>query len=201
MPSNTQNRSCLAPGNVTERRKITIWVDLAINVLSTLLLAASNNCAQILSSPTRAEIGSAHSRKKWLDIGVPSVRNLATIPLWRTCLWILLFTSSIPLHFVYNSAIFSSRQAREYHAFAVTEDFHNVDIGRTSSWISQSFLQTASIAFVKGKAKLTSTNPAGVMQRNFSSLVNMTNAECLRNYAQDRSRSNWHNLLVSVGRL
>ncbi|PPJ52789.1 hypothetical protein CBER1_11444 [Cercospora berteroae] len=166
-------------GSCTTSRKITIWVDLAINVLSTLLLAASNNCAQILSSPTRADIARAHGRMKWLDTGVPSVRNLGTIPIWRSCLWILLFASSIPLHLMYNSSIFSSRQSHNYNAFAVTEDFQNVDISHASDWISEPILQTA-----------------GVLQRNFSSLTRMGNAECLRNYTQPQFLTNWHNLLI-----
>lgn len=88
----------MTQGSCKTSRSVTLWVDLATNVLSTLLLAASNNCAQILSSPTRTDMSRAHGAGKWLDIGVPSIRNLSGIAFWRTCLWMLLFTSSIPLH-------------------------------------------------------------------------------------------------------
>ncbi|CAK1366679.1 unnamed protein product [Cercospora beticola] len=116
---------------------------------------------------------------KWLDIGVPSVRNLRIIPVWRSSLWILLFASSIPLHLMYNSSIFSSRQSHNYNAFVVTEDFPNIDISHASGWISGPILQTAI-----------------ELQRNFSGLVRMSNAECLRSYTQSQFLTDWHNLLI-----
>ncbi|KAK0260989.1 hypothetical protein LTR35_017931 [Friedmanniomyces endolithicus] len=73
-------------------------IELLINALSTLLLGASNTCAQLLSAPTSQEVDRAHAEGRWLDIGVPGVRNLFSIKSWRVKLWILLFASSIPLH-------------------------------------------------------------------------------------------------------
>ncbi|KAL3303890.1 hypothetical protein RB213_015994 [Colletotrichum asianum] len=61
----------------------TLWPDLAINIMSTLLLGARNSCAQLLSSPSRRDIDIAHIKGKWLDVGVPSVRNLGHIVLAR----------------------------------------------------------------------------------------------------------------------
>ena len=74
------------------------WLHVAINLISTILLAASNYCMQCLSSPTRAEVDKAHSRHVWLDIGVPSVRNLPRVKWSRIVLWLLLGLSSAPLH-------------------------------------------------------------------------------------------------------
>lgn len=78
----------------------TTAIHLFINLLSSLLLGASNYCMQRLTAPTRKEIDHAHSQKKWLDIGMPSVRNLPFISKSRLTLWILLALGSIPLHFV-----------------------------------------------------------------------------------------------------
>lgn len=75
-------------------------VHIIVNVLSTLLLGASNGCMQLLLAPTRAEIDRAHEKQIWLDIGVPSFRNLRHISGRRVCLWSLLALSSIPLHFL-----------------------------------------------------------------------------------------------------
>ena len=75
-----------------------LWLHIAINVLSTMLLGASNYCMQCLCSPTRAEIDKAHARKTWLDIGIQSMRNLSKIGRMRMTLWIILAASSIPLH-------------------------------------------------------------------------------------------------------
>lgn len=77
---------------------ISTYGHLLINILGTLLLSASNNCAQLLSSPSHEDITAAHGEGKWLDIGVPSLRNLRGIPWWRSLLWAVLMLSSIPLH-------------------------------------------------------------------------------------------------------
>jgi hypothetical protein len=71
-----------------------------INLLSSLLLGASNYCMQPLVAPARKEIDVAHTVGHALDIGVPSVRNLFHIAPSRALLWFLLGLSSIPLHFV-----------------------------------------------------------------------------------------------------
>lgn len=71
---------------------------LLINVFSTILLAASNYTMQVLSSPTRADLDRAHANGDWLDIGLLSWRNLRRIPRGRMVLWLLLASSSIPLH-------------------------------------------------------------------------------------------------------
>ena len=69
-----------------------------INLLSTILLGASNKCMQILAAPTRKETDKAHSGSIWLDIGVPSIRNVRHIAKTRVAVWFLLGLSSVPLH-------------------------------------------------------------------------------------------------------
>jgi hypothetical protein len=78
----------------------TTGLQLLINAVSSLLLGASNYCMQRLVAPTRKEIDDAHEKGKWLDIGIPSVRNLFSISKKRLGLWVLLAMSSIPLHFL-----------------------------------------------------------------------------------------------------
>lgn len=53
---------------------------------------------QCLSAPTRKEVDEAHAKGKWLDIGVPSVRNLTSIPKLRLGMWVGLGLTSLPLH-------------------------------------------------------------------------------------------------------
>ena len=78
---------------------------------------------QILSAPTRKEIDKAHARKKWLDIGVPSVRNLKNVATKKVVMWCLLGLSSLPLHLLYNSLIFYSLATNEYDIIFATEGF------------------------------------------------------------------------------
>lgn len=74
------------------------YLHFAINLLSTILLSSSNYCMQCLSAPTRKEVNTAHAKGVWLDIGIPSMRNLRYIDRRRVILWGLLGLSSLPLH-------------------------------------------------------------------------------------------------------
>ena len=74
------------------------WLHIAINVIGTILLSASNYTMQSISVPTRKEIDAAHTMGKYLDIGLPSLRNLNG---WRKkTLFALLVLSTLPLHFL-----------------------------------------------------------------------------------------------------
>lgn len=69
-----------------------------INVLSTILLSASNYTMQVLNSPTRYELDLAHAGGKWLDIGLVSFHNLRIISRKRAAICIVIAASSLPLH-------------------------------------------------------------------------------------------------------
>lgn len=69
-----------------------------INVLSTVLLSASNYTMQVLNAPTRYEMDRAHANGKWLDVGLLSVHNMRIISSKRAALCLVLAVSSLPLH-------------------------------------------------------------------------------------------------------
>ena len=73
-------------GECKKTRGLNVWVHLVVNVLSTLLLGASNYCMQVLSAPTREELVRAHAKRLWLRIGIPSFRNLRYIARGRACM-------------------------------------------------------------------------------------------------------------------
>lgn len=81
-----------------EWEKVNMVIHFVINVLSTILLSASNYGMQCLSAPTREEVDKAHTQRYWLDIGVLSFRNLKRIAMRRRLLWIMLAISLVPLH-------------------------------------------------------------------------------------------------------
>ena len=112
----------LISGSCATTKRASTWIHLGINVLSTLLLSASNYCMQILTAPTRSEIDLAHSKGTWLDIGVPSMRNLRWISRYRVCIWILLAGSSLPLHLLYNSAVYDTLTANVYTVYGGSKD-------------------------------------------------------------------------------
>ena len=104
-------------------KRLDLWLHLGINLLSTLLLGASNYTMQCLSAPTRDEIDKAHQQRISLDVGTLSFQNLRRISWRRVILWWLLALSSIPLHFMYNSAVFSTLSTHPYSAAVVSHDF------------------------------------------------------------------------------
>ncbi len=85
-------------GSCDKVSNMDIWVHLLINAISTLLLGGSNYCMQCLCAPNRQEIDRAHAKGQFLDIGVPSYRNLSCIAWPRVIMWWILGLSSIPLH-------------------------------------------------------------------------------------------------------
>lgn len=71
---------------------------IAINVMGTILLGASNFTMQCLTAPTRKQVDEAHAKGKYLDIGLPSPKNLRG---WKKkILFTLLVLSTVPLHFL-----------------------------------------------------------------------------------------------------
>lgn len=90
----------LHQGDCTVVKRVNSAAHVLINILSTLLLSASNLTLQLLAAPTRKEVDDAHASGVWLDIGVPSFRNLRRISRISVAVWCLLAASSIPLHFL-----------------------------------------------------------------------------------------------------
>lgn len=88
----------LIKGDCGQVKNMNRLIHIVINVFSSILLSGSNYCMQCLSAPTRTDIDRAHTAENWLDIGIPSIRNLEHISRRRFYLWLLLGLSSIPLH-------------------------------------------------------------------------------------------------------
>jgi hypothetical protein len=98
MSSTNDGKKPLYDGDCEAVRKLNIGAHLLINVLSTLLLGASNYCMQCMSAPTRKEVDEAHSNGSFVDIGVQSLRNMNKISKKRKRLYLFLGLSSLPLH-------------------------------------------------------------------------------------------------------
>ena len=163
---------------------MSLWLHLAINVLSTLLLGASNYCMQCLTSPTREEVDRAHSRHIWLDIGIPSVRNLRRVSWYKIILWWLLAISGIPLHLLYNSAVFSTLSTPEYSVFIGAPDLVS-GVGINYS------------APIEGYT--TSPNTTLNYLKNVSTWSKLANEECITAYGQAFVSNRGDVLAVSSG--
>ncbi|KAL1638769.1 hypothetical protein SLS58_008583 [Diplodia intermedia] len=110
-------------GDCKEVKRLGVWIHLAINVLSSLVLGGSNYCLQCLSAPTREEVDKAHAEGSWLHIGVPNIRNLRRSRKSKACIWAVLGLSSIPFHLLYNSTFYTSTVTHAYDIYFASPDF------------------------------------------------------------------------------
>ena len=88
----------LTTGTCSSMKKLNVGIHVVINILSTVLLAGSNYCMQCLSAPDRHLVNAIHMQGRWLDVGIPSFRNIIYISQKQRRLWWLLGLSSLPLH-------------------------------------------------------------------------------------------------------
>ncbi|KAJ5655357.1 hypothetical protein N7507_007307 [Penicillium longicatenatum] len=118
--ANTRNggKTTLMRGYCGKMHNLSTVMHWVINLLGTSVLSASNFGMQCLVAPTRTDIDRAHKKHSWLDIGVPSVRNLFRISSKRSFLWLCLCLSSLPFHLLYNSAIYYTTAVPAYDIFA-----------------------------------------------------------------------------------
>ena len=167
----------LQQGDCNTTKRIDLWLHLLINLLSTLLLGASNYSMQCLSSPTRNDIDKAHRQHVWMDVGVPSIRNILRISWPRKILWFALLCSSFPLHLLYNSVVFSSISVSEYRVFGVTSDF------------------LTGAAFDHGDTINPEIRGRLSVLQNASALTRLENEACVATFSQSLV-SEWSDLLL-----
>ncbi|KAI4102204.1 MAG: hypothetical protein LQ339_004728 [Xanthoria mediterranea] len=122
-------------GECSKAQQLSSRLHIVINILSTILLSISNVCMQLLAAPTRQEIDEAHGKFIWLDIGVPSFRNLWHINIKRRVILIFLAVTSIPLHFFYNSTIIPTVAVNTYAYIAVSSEFLHGGAWNTSETV------------------------------------------------------------------
>lgn len=87
--------SAIYTGSCATAKNINWGLHALINVCVVVLVAGANYVFQVLSSPTRPEVAAAHDKKRWLDIGIPSIRNFAHISNGRVFLSLIILVSAI----------------------------------------------------------------------------------------------------------
>lgn len=173
------DRTGLCPvstGNCRRISNLGIAAHVVINIISSVLLSASNFCMQCLSAPTRADIDRQHKRGMWMDIGVPSIRNLTQISSVRFGLWLLLAASSMPLHLLYNAAAFKTISANGYTVATMASSTVN-------SHMTAGTLDFTALGLPNGL--------------NFSNVRNLTTKDCVAAYGT-QLLSEYRDLLIVV---
>ncbi|KAK3301241.1 uncharacterized protein B0H64DRAFT_471194 [Chaetomium fimeti] len=116
-------RSAVFEGDCGRAAAVDWGLHAVINVFVVVLVGAANYVFQVLSSPTREEVAAAHQRGGWLDIGIPSLRNLKRIEGGRALLAVVVLATAVFTQIMYNAVIFVSQTAPDYKAAMVGEAF------------------------------------------------------------------------------
>lgn len=173
-------------GDCTSVRSWDRGIHIIINILSTLLMGASNLTLQLIAAPTRKEVDRAHAKGIWLDIGVPSVKNLLSISRLNLLIWCCLAVSSLPIHFLYNSAVFSSLTVNQFGYAVVTEGFLTGSAWNTNRTTGCGPVVSGSL-YDNRAVELESFSFVSYMQKdyqgNLTKYHNLTKLECLNAYS------------------
>ncbi|KAM7184481.1 hypothetical protein V8F33_012942 [Rhypophila sp. PSN 637] len=112
-------------GNCDDIGRDDLWIHLAMNIVTTVLMAATSFAMQAWMSPTRADVDRIHAQGKTVDIGVLSLRNILSGRIRPRRLFVAIFMliAALPLHLVFNSAVYRTIPYNDYHTFAVTPEF------------------------------------------------------------------------------
>ena len=111
-------------GNCDKSSRLNLILHLLINISSSAALASSNFFMQVLSSPSLQEIDQAHVWLRSLDIGIPSLHNLRLVSPFKSVGWFALLISSVPIHLLFNSAIFETTfYGSDWHLTIATEAY------------------------------------------------------------------------------
>lgn len=114
----------LFSGKCSTSNSLDLFLQFLINIFSTCVLASSNFFMQIVSSPTRKELDHAHRSLHSLEIGVSSFKNLGALSWFKILAWVGLFLTSVPIHILFNSAIFPiDYQGSDWHLTIATPGF------------------------------------------------------------------------------
>lgn len=70
-------------------------VQAICNVVGIFFIVGASYVTQVLVSPTREEVTKAHGKSRWLDIGIPSLRNMSAISVDRAILSAMIIFTAV----------------------------------------------------------------------------------------------------------
>ena len=186
------NQATLIDDSCNSVQNWSTWLHLAVNAISTVLLATSSYVMQCLTSPTRKEINRAHSKGSCMDIGVPSFGNLLKTSPRRILLWMVILLSSLPIHLLANSAVYETSGANSYVLGVVEEEFISRPLSGLAS-TSYAYVGAGfdSVFYVSptpswvDKVKVTlGWNTTKLLKELVPKMERLENADCMRAYSQ-----------------
>ncbi|KAJ4267481.1 hypothetical protein NW762_003588 [Fusarium torreyae] len=109
----SSSESSLMEGSSVKVEGIARGIMAVVNAFAIILIAGANYVVQILNSPTRAEVDNAHTSLEWLDIGIPSLRNLSRISSTRATLSGIMMAFALGSQVIYNALIITIEQSQK----------------------------------------------------------------------------------------
>lgn len=91
----SEEPAAIVTGQCSGVSAIDLGVHALVNVLALFFLVGANYVAQVLVSPTRTEVAAAHEKLRWLDVGIPSIRNLGGVSKGRALLSVLVVVIAV----------------------------------------------------------------------------------------------------------
>ncbi|KAH7149681.1 hypothetical protein B0J13DRAFT_312580 [Dactylonectria estremocensis] len=143
--------SSVVDGDVGKVRSANWGIHAVVNVFAIVLIAGANYVVQILTSPTRCEVDIAHEKFNWVDIGIPSLRNLGLISSTRAALSATLLVLAVGSQIIYNALIFSSHSAAATNMALVSTSF--IESGSISSKVDFNGMSRSELVKLQTQAK------------------------------------------------
>lgn len=204
--SSVSENNVFRKGDCDEISLFNTLLHLLLNIASSLIIASSNFFMQVLNSPTRAEVDRAHARKQWLEIGVPSLRNVLNVSPYKSLAWLLFSLSSVPIHLLFNSSVFTVDYSGSEWSMAVVSEsllrgapYSAPGAGLTlnGSFCTRPGDFGSYASFGRGDFKLhdTSQIPTAVIA---SATQNLSVTECKSEYLGCRGLRKYRNLLLVI---
>jgi hypothetical protein len=145
----------LFAGDCNTADKVNKGLHFALISISTIALLSAGFHLRLLCSPTRDEIDLARGEARSLEIGAISLLNFRHIPVLKFILWLGFLLTSIPLHLIFNAAVFMTDTSTAYNQAFASEGILNkalwsvpgvADLG-TYDWANDSYSVPASQMF------------------------------------------------------
>ncbi|PLB44451.1 hypothetical protein P170DRAFT_417088 [Aspergillus steynii IBT 23096] len=179
----------------------TTGIHAFINILSTLLLAGSNYTMQCLAAPSRADIDSAHQRRRWLDIGVFNIRNLSVMSKRQRVLWGLLLLSSTPIHMIYNSVVFSTVAALDYATVLIPDNLSDEPLTTNKPNFATRFFDAVGTSAIDIHAEILNGTYKEVSGQECLETYNIEFNTNLGTLLAVSDHRNFHNTTVLLGKI
>lgn len=197
--SSISENNVFRKGDCDEISLINTLLHLLLNIASTLMIASSNFFMQVLNSPTRAEVDRAHARKQWLEIGVPSLRNVLNVSPYKSLAWLLFSLSSVPIHLFFNSSVFTVDYSGSKWSMAVVSEslLRGAPYYAPGAGLTLNGTQCENASFGLGDFELhdTSQIPTAVIA---SATQSLSVAECKSEYQGCGGLRKYRNLLLVI---